>query len=387
LSKKSKKMHKHGLKHVEEEVEEIEKDVKKIEKDINVFAKFENVIFEIIIILIFGIALGALAGYMVGASAQNTGLSGTESALSAGNVISEAPVGLAQKIETFVNTNLIGDPSVKVTVTDSGEEPLTVYSYNYEIDQNGLVVEEGTFFSTEDNLIIGNQFPLEETEPTDNNEPEEPTTAYTQSEEPVVDLFIMSFCPYGLQAVDAFNEPIKLLNDSISFNMGYVIYSDYASGYGLNWEDYCYDEEEKYCSMHGISELNEDVREMCIQKYQNDKFWPYMDLLVEDYLVGKVSYMNIEEKWKDYATAAGVDISAVETCFNEEAEELLEEQVFLNQMYGVRGSPTAVINGTQYSGARTAEGFKTAICSSFLSAPEECELELNDTTQAAAGSC
>ena len=382
MSNKSKKMHKHGIKHIEEEVETIEKDVKKLEKDISVFAKFENVIFEIIIILIFGIALGALTGYMVGAS-QPALISANTSEITEVN----APVGLASTIEDYVNTNLINDPLVQVLVSETDAKPATVYSYSYQIQQEGTTVEEGTFYSTGDNLIIGTQFDLNGASLADGTTDTPPVTIATQSEIPNVDLFIMSFCPYGLQAVDVFDEPIKLLEDKINFNMGYVIYSDYAKGYGLDWQDYCFDEEEKYCSMHGIEELNENVREMCIQKYQEDKFWSYMDLLVAEYNAGKVSYMNIEDKWEGYATTAGVDITAVESCVTNETEALLEEQVILNQIYGVRGSPTAIINGTQYSGARTPDGFKTAVCSAFLTAPESCGTVLSATTEAAAGSC
>ena len=107
MSKKSKSMHKkheHGMKHIEEEVEEIEKDVHKLEKDVKLFAKFENIVFEIIIILIFGIALGALAGYMVGASQPVIVDSGNDSITVTDVTV---PVGLAEKIESYVNTNLL----------------------------------------------------------------------------------------------------------------------------------------------------------------------------------------------------------------------------------------------------------------------------------------
>jgi len=386
MSKKSKSMHKkhaHGIKHIEEEVEEIEKDVHKLEKDVKLFAKFENIVFEIIIILIFGIALGALAGYMVGASQPVIVDSGNDSITVTDVTV---PVGLGEKIQSYVNTNMLGDPSLSVVITDGNNAPTTVYTFNYKLQQEGITLEEGTFYSTGNNLMAEREPNLEGTTITP-GDPETDPTVTTKSETPAVDLFIMSFCPYGLQAVGIFDESIKLLSEEINFNMGYVIYSDYASGYGLPATEYCLTEEENYCSMHGIEELNEDVRELCIQRDQKDKFWPYMDLLVADYEAGQVSASNIASKWKGYAEAAGVDIAAVEACQASDAATLLEEQVVLNARYGVRGSPTALINGTAYNGARTSEGFKTAICSSFESAPESCGTELSDTSQAAAGSC
>jgi hypothetical protein len=383
LSKKLKKMHKHGIKHIEEEVETIEKDVKKIEKDINIFSKFENIIFEIIIILIFGIALGALAGYMVGTT-QPLVIESTQQQSPTTEL--SIPEGLAQDIEIYLNSfpEIAADTNVQIKVVESEDQTQKPYQFEFMILVNGSAVDGGRIFSNEQTFaLINAEFDLNKSV----NVSETTKTAYNQSENPAVDLFIMSFCPYGLQAVDVFNEPIQLLEEKINFNMGYIIYQNYASGYGLNWEDYCFDKNEQYCSMHGIEELNENVRELCIQKYQKDKFWDYMNLLVADYSVGKVSTNNIAEKWQDYATTAGLDISAIESCVANETENLLEEQVMLNQAYGVQGSPTAIINGAKYDGARTPDGFKTAVCSAFLSAPENCETTLDTTSTATAGSC
>lgn len=289
-------------------------------------------------------------------------------------------------VEDWVNKNLIGDASVQAKIIDVNYLGNNLYELDYEIYQEGQLAGAGFFYSIGSELIIGQRFDL--TKNLDVPETEEPVVAEMQkSDVPKVDLFIMSFCPYGLQAVGAFKPAIQLLEKEIDFDLSYVIYSNYASNYGQSWDAYCFDEEEKYCSMHGIEELNENIRELCIQKYQKDKLWDYMSLLVDDYTAGKVSTRNISTMWKEYAATAKVDVAAVEKCFNEEAENLLAEQVALNQKYSVQGSPTAIINGTQYSSARTADAFKTSICSAFNSAPSSCEGVLSSTTTAASGSC
>jgi len=50
-----------------------------------------------------------------------------------------------------------------------------------------------------------------------------------------------------------------------------------------------------------------------------------------------------------------------------------------NTQYGVRGSPTVVINGTTVSvDPRSPENFKQIICQAFNSPPEECSQTLSD---------
>ena len=50
----------------------------------------------------------------------------------------------------------------------------------------------------------------------------------------------------------------------------------------------------------------------------------------------------------------------------------------LNQKYGVRGSPTIVINDKVVSLARSPEAFKEAVCKAFETPPEECNQKLSE---------
>jgi hypothetical protein len=300
-------------------------------------------------------------------------------------------VELRSEISDYINKNLIVDDTVEATVKDVNDLGNGLYELSFEVNQDGQVVGEGFVYSNGAKLILAQGIfdldePLEVPEVTEPTEPAE-ETVYTKSDTPAVDLYIMSFCPYGLQAVDVFDEPIKQLGEKIDFKLGYVVYSDFAKNSGQSWEDMCWTEDEKYCSLHGIEELKEDVRQMCIQRDQKDKLWAYMDLLVADYQAGNVSTSNIETMWKTYATTVGVDINAVEACVENDALTLLAEQKELNDTYGIRGSPTAIINETQYSGARTASAFQTSVCSAFNTSPEECGVAVNDEVKAAAGSC
>lgn len=53
-----------------------------------------------------------------------------------------------------------------------------------------------------------------------------------------------------------------------------------------------------------------------------------------------------------------------------------------------RAVATLVINGVQYTGGRTSEGYKQAICEAFNSPPEACGQTLgSETSSPAGGTC
>jgi len=59
----------------------------------------------------------------------------------------------------------------------------------------------------------------------------------------------------------------------------------------------------------------------------------------------------------------------------------------LAEQYGVTGSPTLIINGVEYSGSRSSEAYKQAICDAFTTAPSECSQTLSETSSTATGGC
>ncbi len=52
---------------------------------------------------------------------------------------------------------------------------------------------------------------------------------------------------------------------------------------------------------------------------------------------------------------------------------------------GASASPTLIINGVEYTGARTPEAYRQAICTSFDTAPPECNTTLSATAEASGG--
>lgn len=211
-----------------------------------------------------------------------------------------------------------------------------------------------------------------------NNQQQPPAVEISKTDKPTVELFTMSYCPFGNQAEDGISPVARLLADSVEVEPHYVIYSNYQGG----GPKFCLDKDDKYCSMHGIDEVKQDVREMCIYKYDRSKFWDYIDAVNKD-----CDLKNINDCWDDSAEKLGINISKISSCLDNEAEALLEKEVELNKKYSIKGSPALVINGTTYQGGRAPENYKTAICGAFNEQPKECEQKLGEASGSASGSC
>lgn len=298
-----------------------------------------------------------------------TGSSDTSESVSGGELGKEQT---SEKALDYINTYLLGGGAtaeIKGVKEENGMHVITLEIQGQEFD---------SYITKDGKLLFPQAIDLDEKPEVPETQESPSSVDFPKTDKPNVKMFVMTFCPYGQQAEDGLKPAIELLNEDIEFEPHFVIYSNYASGY----PDYCLDEDSKYCSMHGISELNEGVRQLCIWKYDKEKFWTYVDGINS-----KCSNSNIETCWEGIAEETNVDVDKIKTCQEEEALTLLEKEAELNKKYGIRGSPDIKINEQGYSGARTPEAFKTAICSAFTTAPDSCEEALSITGAAASGSC
>jgi len=183
---------------------------------------------------------------------------------------------------------------------------------------------------------------------------------------PEVKLFVMSYCPFGLQAEKALLPAWKLLKDKANISIHFVYYV-----------------------MHGKKEFDENLRQYCIQKEQKDKFIAYLTCFVE------------HGNYSKCISEANIDVESLERCMNETDEAynltknyedrstwlrgrypLFTVDYELNKAYNVRGSPTFVINGKVVRVVRSPEKVKEAICQAFITPPKECEKKLSEKVEA-----
>lgn len=320
----------------------------------------------IFISVILGIVL--IAGFFTGAY-NITGLTGD------GTMSSSAA---AQKVVKFLDEKLL-PAGTSATLTDVNETA-GMYLVTFDIDNqtySAFVSKTGRYFFPQVydiDAAYAADTPPDNTQPTSFDAPD--------AEKPTVKFFIMSFCPYGKQAEAGLKPVFDLFNDTVALEPHYVIYSDFATRMGAQWSEYCLDEEQKYCSLHGINEINEDVRQMCIDKYYSPTvWWNYVDKANIDCTLN-----DIETCWKTVASSFSIDTAKIEKCQRDEGLTLAAAELALNVQYGVTGSPTIFINEQAYSEARSPDAMKSAVCTGFATVPAECSSSLSDQSSAA-GSC
>lgn len=179
-----------------------------------------------------------------------------------------------------------------------------------------------------------------------------------------VDLYLMSFCPFGNQAEEIMEPVYDAIKEAIDFNAHYVIYSNYRGGGPV----FCLDDEDKYCSMHGIYELNQGLRELCVANHIGYDEW--FDFIKE--INKKCTYLNADHCWRDIAKELNLDVDLIQSCEKEEGLSLAAEELALNKQNGVRGSPSLFINGKSYNGQRSPQHYLKAICEQFENEPSGC---------------
>ena len=257
---------------------------------------------------------------------------------------------LAEK--AMVQINKILAPFGKSAEFISFEEESQGYKINFKIDD-----KEYSVFMTKDGKYL---FPIEanlmaQEEQLPSNQIQDTSQNLEKRERPNVKLFVMSYCPFGLQMQKAILPVWKLLKDKVDFGVYFV---DYI--------------------MHGKKEMEENLRQYCIQKQEPEKYFDYLECFIKD--------GNSENCLKE----AKIDKNKLESCQNSTDKEFKISENFtetgyppfdvhkdLNKKYGVRGSPTLVINDKVVEiTERSPEKIKEAICNAFLSPPKECEEKL-----------
>lgn len=269
-----------------------------------------------------------------------------------------SPQEAAEKAIKYINENLLSEGE-NASLIEVFEE-FGFYKIHIKIGEteyNSYVTRDGRFLFPE-------VYNLEEKPKT---AAEAQQTEIPKTEKPEVELFVMSFCPFGNQAEDIIKPVKDLLGSKINLTLRYIVSKD----------------GDKYSSLHGDQELNQDVRELCVAKSQNDKFWSFVEAINKD-----CTAQNADTCWEKTASDLGINVQKIKDCQSTEASSLLDQEISAAEQYGVTGSPQLFINGVEYQGDRTSEAYKVGICSGFNTQPTECSQILSaDTSTTAQGGC
>ena len=256
-----------------------------------------------------------------------------------------ATATIEETVKTYIEENLV-EPGTLVEVSNAKEEnglwKLTLNIQGQEFD---------SYVSKDGNLLFPSVVDMTEIIPSSPSQTQTPTQV-PKANKPKVELFVMSYCPYGTQAEKGILPVVALLKDKIDFKLRFVHYI-----------------------LHGEKEDLENKREMCIREEQGqDKLNKYLVCILDSDNTREPKDVSACEK------EAGIDSAKLQTCLKEKADDYFESDSALSEEYGVRGSPTLVINGAQSNAGRSPSSYLQGICSAFNTAPEECNEVLSSSS-------
>ncbi|WAC05250.1 MAG: thioredoxin domain-containing protein [Methanoregula sp.] len=276
-----------------------------------------------------------------------------------------SPGTCGDKVLQYVNQNLVPQGSPATLVETSEDRGL----YWIKIQYQSQVI---TLFASKDcSLLFTSNYDMNQqgTQAAQQKAP-------VKSARPAVDLYVMAFCPYGIQAETVMKPVVGLLGSKADIRLRYITMVTGTTADSVN-------------SLHGPTEAQEDLRQICIQKYYPEKLWTYVARFNEACYPESANTETQKACWMNASAMAGIDMAKITACASgPEGISLMKADEADSNKNGASGSPTLIINGVTYSGARTPERYKQAICNSYDTAPAECDTTLS-TTQAtnAAGGC
>jgi len=180
---------------------------------------------------------------------------------------------------------------------------------------------------------------------------------------PDVKIFVMSYCPFGIQAQKMFLPVYDLLKNKAKI--------------GIYFVDYI---------MHDKIEIDENLTQYCIQANQTEKYSDYLNCFLKDGDSEKCILDSKIDKEKLISCVSEIDAQYKITEQYNNKDTWLNKQfpkfdvhADINKEYGIQGSPTIVINNQIIEvNPRSPEHFKNIICSAFNSKPEECSQTLSE---------
>lgn len=254
--------------------------------------------------------------------------------------------------EEFINEYLM-QPGSKATVVEISSE----YGlYKLEIDIGSSVVD--SYLTKDGKLFFPQALDINEIDEKEIDESDEaaPLAEVTnKKDKPVVELFVMSHCPYGTQMEKAILPVVKALGDSIDFRIKFNSYV-----------------------MHGEKEIIEQINQYCLMEEQSALYNNYL----ECFLTAGDS--------KTCLASVKANETKLKTCFDkvEKENNILADfknnknyhgdypsfslQKEDNELYKVGGSPTLIINGQEIRPNRNPASVLYTICSGFNTQPDEC---------------
>jgi len=288
------------------------------------------------------------------------------------------PERIGKKAIDFINKNLLPQNS-KASLIEATREKSGVYRIKFKIDNQ----EFESYISPDGSLLFPSAIEIvEKKEKETSSSPQKRGEEIPKKKVAEMKVFVMSYCPFGIQFQKALIPVYKLLGKKAEISIHFV---DYA--------------------MHGKKEVDENLRQYCLQKQDKKKYFSYLECFTKSgdsekcLKEVKVDKVSLEKCIKETNRKFGVmkDYEDKSTWINGRFPRFKVEED-LNKKFNVSGSPTVVLNDKVIEvNPRSPENIKEIICQGFEKPPKECDKTLSDavpqpgfgegTSSSSGGSC
>ena len=144
---------------------------------------------------------------------------------------------------------------------------------------------------------------------------------------PTLELFVMSYCPFGVQAEDKIIPIVKQFGDKIDFKLRFIAHEKQTP----SPKDIT-----PFTSLHGYPEVAENIRQLLIAQEFPDQ---YLDYIL---CRGK----ELDKSWEACAEKLGIDVPKIQQLFDtpEVSEQLFRENIKRATELGINASPTILVD-------------------------------------------
>lgn len=279
------------------------------------------------------------------------------------------PDEIKVKAANFINENLVqkgSEVSIKEVTEEGDLFKVIVNAPGSQQEIISYMTKDGKTFFPQAMDLEKIEKDTKEKQSQDDAAKAKEMTEMVKSAKPVVELFVMSHCPYGTQIEKGIIPVVEALGAKIDFSLKFC---DYA--------------------MHGKKELDEQLRQTCIAKEQNNKYLGYLKCFLADDTKSAacIAKNKIDQSKLDACVKATDAKYKVTANFNDKSTWTGNYPTFDvfkadNVKYDVKGSPSLVINGKTLSTGRDSATLLSSICSAFDNKPAECDKQLSSESPA-----
>lgn len=277
---------------------------------------------------------------------------------------------IAQKAIDYLNASVLqGQTATLGKVSEESgliKMQVTIGASSYD----SYVTKDGRLFFPE-------AFNLNGTAPANGNNNNQPAAANSpkitakadiqKTSNPSVVAYVVADCPYGLQMQRAMADAVAKV-PALASSIAVKYIGSISNG--------------KIISMHGDSEAQENLRQICIREEQSSKYWNYVSCYMKKTVGADLATQMPYGDSAGCQASTGIDTAKLNSCVKDAGRGLAyaKEDFDLGAKYNIQGSPTVMINNDVISdtdfGGRSSNAVKNMVCDTSTSPASFCSTQL-----------